>query len=46
MRQKCWIDLLRDHNCTILCQPNRGIIVDNALIQKEKVILKQLIVSN
>ena len=43
MRQRRWLELIKDYDCTINYHPGKANVVADALIRKEK--LKQMIVS-
>lgn len=46
MRQRRWIDLLKDYDCKIIYQPRRGNVVVDALNRKESVVLAQTMASS
>lgn len=46
MRQRCWIDILKEYDCKIIYHSDRGNVVTDALSRKEFAVLAQTIASS
>ena len=44
MRQRRWVELIKDYDCTIEYHPGRANMVADALSQKNKITLEELTV--